>query len=349
MADDQEKTEEPTSKKIEDAKKEGNVPKSAEVPGAAILFFASVYLLFFAAPVYEQLSKMMLFIFSFIGKDIDASVFTSISYSVVTTLLYTLTPLFIIVIVFALAFNLMQFGFITVPLQIKLEKINPISGFKNIFSMKKAIEALKLSVKLIIIFIVMLVILAIVWDDLLAMMDMDIESTMTLIVQLSVYFIFTILLIVIIFAIIDFFFTRHYYFKQLKMSKQEIKDEYKQLEGDPLIKARIRQIQMKMSRQQMLTNVSEADVVITNPTHYAVALKYSKEESNAPLVTAKGIDFLAIKIKDIARENKVPIIENPSMARALYDQIELEQEIPSEFYEAIAEIFTYVYELNKKS
>ena len=349
MADDQEKTEEPTSKKIEDAKKDGNVPKSAEVPGAAILFFASLYLLFFAGPVYKELSNMMLYIFSFIGKDVDASIFTSITYSVITTLLYALTPLFIIVIVFAMSFNLMQFGFVVVPLKIKLEKINPISGFKNIFSMKKAIEALKLSVKLTIVFIVMLIILAIIWDDILAMMDMDIQSSIELMIQLTVYFVFTILLIEIIFAIIDFFFTRHYYFKQLKMSKQEIKDEYKQLEGDPLVKARIRQIQMKMSRQQMLVNVSEADVVITNPTHYAVALKYSKEQSNAPLITAKGINFLAIKIKDIARENKVPIIENPSMARALYDQIELEQEIPSEFYEAVAEIFTYVYELNKRT
>lgn len=347
MADDQEKTEEPTSKKIEDSKKEGNIPKSTEVPGAAILFFASIYLLFFATPVYKEISNMMVYILSFIGKDINPSVFTSISYRVITTLLYALTPLFIIVIVFAFAFNIMQFGFLSVPIKIKLEKINPISGFKNIFSMKKLFEALKLTVKLTIIFVVMVVILALVWDDILAMMDMSIYSSIELIVQLTIYFVATILLIVIIFAIIDFFFTRYYYFKQLKMSKQEIKDEHKQLEGDPLIKARIRQIQIKMSRQQMLTNVSEADVVITNPTHYAVALKYSKEKSNAPLVTAKGIDFLAIKIKDIARQYKVPIIENPSMARALYDQIELEQEIPSEFYEAVAEIFTYVYQLNK--
>jgi len=349
MADDQEKTEEPTSKKIEDAKKEGNVPKSTEVPGAAILFFSSLYLLFFASPVFNEIKNTMLYIYSFIGQDVNTSILTSIVFKVITTLLYSLIPLFIIVIVFAIAFNVMQFGFVTIPLKLKFEKINPISGFKNIFSMKKVIEAFKLTIKLTIIFIVMVIILAIVWDDILSLMDMSINSSLELIIQLMVYFIATILLIVIIFAIIDFFFTRHYYFKQLKMSKQEIKDEHKQLEGDPLIKSRIRQIQMKMSRQQMLSNVSEADVVITNPTHYAVALKYLKEQANAPLVTAKGIDFLAIKIKDLARQNKVPIIENPSMARALYDQIELEQEIPSEFYEAVAEIFTYVYELNKRS
>jgi flagellar biosynthetic protein FlhB len=132
------------------------------------------------------------------------------------------------------------------------------------------------------------------------------------------------------------------------MSKQEVKDEYKQMEGDPQVKGRIRSIQMKMSRQRMLKDVQDADVVITNPTHYAVALKYNKEEQSAPKIVGKGIDFLALKIKDIAREHKIPIIENPALARALHDQVEIDQEIPSEFYKAIAEIFTYIYELNKK-
>jgi flagellar biosynthetic protein FlhB len=348
MADDQEKTEEPTSKKIADAKNEGNVPKSAEVPGAAILFFSSIYLLFFASAVWDELRKMMLYIFSFIGHDINSTVLYSITYNVITSLLYTLIPLFILVVLLTIIFNVMQFGFLIVPIKLKFEKLNPISGFKNIFSMKKAIEALKLTAKLTIIFIVMVVILMIVWDDILAMMDMDLGSSMNLIIKLITYFIATILLIVIIFAIIDFFFTRHYYFKQLKMSKQEIKDEHKQMEGDPIVKGRIRQIQMKMSRQRMLKDVSQSDVVITNPTHYAVALKYNKEKSNAPMLVAKGLDFLALKIKDIARDNKIPIIENPALARALHDQLEVEEEIPKEFYEAIAEIFTYVYELNKK-
>jgi flagellar biosynthetic protein FlhB len=348
MADDQEKTEEATSKKIEDAKKEGNVPKSAEVPGAAILFFSSIYLLFFAGSAFDEIRKMMLYVLSFIGHDIDDSVYYTITYTVTMTMLHALTPLFIMVVVFAIAFNVMQFGFITVPIAIKLEKINPISGIKNVFSMKKVLEAIKLTAKLIIIFIVMLVIFLMIKEDILAMMDTQVIGSVAVLIKLTAYFLASILLIIIIFAIMDYFFTRHYYFKQLKMSKQEIKEEHKQMEGDPLVKGRIRQIQMKMSRQRMLKDVSEADVVITNPTHYAVALKYQKEQSNAPVVVAKGIDFLALKIKDIAREHKVPIIENPSMARALHDQLEIEQEIPSEFYEAIAEIFTYIYELNKK-
>ncbi|MCK5295072.1 MAG: flagellar biosynthesis protein FlhB [Arcobacteraceae bacterium] len=346
-ADKDSKTEEATSKKIEDSKAEGNVPKSAEVPGAAILFFSSIYLLFFAGDIFENIQKMMLYVFSFIGEDIDGTVLFTITYTVINTLLYSLTPLFIMVVFLAVIFNVMQFGFILTPLKLELSKINPFTGFSNVFSLKKGLEALKLTAKLTIIFIVMVIILVIVWDDILVMMDMTIHGSISLIINLIGYFLVAILLIVIIFAIIDFFFTRHYYFEQLKMTKQEIKDEHKQMDGDPLVKGRIRSIQMKMSRQRMMKDVADADVVITNPTHYAVALQYKQGEQNAPKMVGKGIDFLAIKMKDVARENNIPIIENPAMARALYDQLDIEQEVPEEFYKAIAEIFTYIYELNK--
>ncbi|MEA3513835.1 MAG: flagellar biosynthesis protein FlhB [Campylobacterota bacterium] len=348
MADEQEKTEEPTSKKIEDAKKEGNVSKSAEVPGAAILFFSSIYLLFFADSLFKELQNMMFYVYSFIGKDLDSQVYTNISNNIMNEMLFALAPLFFIIIFLAVIFNVMQFGFISTPLVIKLEKIDPISGFKNVFSMKKAIEALKLTVKLILIFIVMIIILALVWDSILAMMDKELRASLDAMITLTIYFILTILLIVVIFAIIDFFFTRYYYLKQLRMSKQEIKDEHKQMEGDPLVKGRIRQIQMKMSKQRMMADVPEADVVITNPTQYAVALKYDQEKDGAPFVVAKGINFLAVRIKEIALESKVPIVEDPVLARALYEQVEVEQEIPESLYKAIAEIFTFVYNLNNK-
>jgi flagellar biosynthetic protein FlhB len=348
MADEEEKTEEPTSKKIDDAKKEGNVPKSMEVPGAAILFFSSVYLLFFADGLYFELKKMMHYTYSFIGEPMDGPVYFSITYTIIMALLYAMIPLFIIVFVMGFAFNVMQFGFINAPLKFDIKKIDPISGIKNVFSFKKVLEALKLFLKLTIIFVVMVILLLLVWNDILAMMDMGVGASIHVMITLTTYFLAAILLIIIIFAIIDFFFTRYYYFKQLKMSKQEVKDEHKQMEGDPLVKGRIRSIQMKMARQRMLADVSEADVVITNPTHYAVALTYKQNEQSAPKLVAKGIDFLALKIKDIARENKVPIIENPALARALYDQVEIEMEIPSEFYQAIAEIFTYIYQLNDK-
>lgn len=348
MADEEEKTEEPTGKKIDDSKAEGNVPKSAEVPGAAILFFASIYLLFFAGSLFGEIEKLMLYIYSFIGTDLNGRSFYEITTTIIYSMLIGLFPLFFLVLFIGVIFNVMQFGFVATPLKFKLDKISPISGFKNIFSAKKAIEALKLTAKLILIFIVMLIVLALVWDPILAMMNMDIRSSLEAMITLTIYFLLTILLIIIVFAIIDFFFTRHYYFKQLRMSKQEIKDEHKQMEGDPLVKGRIRQIQMKMSKQRMMADVPDADVVITNPTHYAVALKYDSEKSEAPLVLAKGIDFLALKIKDIAQESKIPIVEDPALARALYDQVEVEQEIPESLYKAIAEIFTFVYNLNNK-
>lgn len=348
MADEEEKTEEPTSKKISDAKKEGNVPKSAEVSGASVLFFSSIYLLFFADSFYNEIKNMMFHIYSYIGAEMDGKLFYNITVALATQFLYVLSPLFILIIFLAVVFNLMQFGFVAAPIKLDLKKIDPISGFKNVFSMKKAIESLKLTAKLIIIFIVMVIIMALVWDSILAMMDKELNASIDAMIELTMYFLLTILLIIIIFAIIDFFFTRYYYFKQLKMSKQEIKDEHKNMEGDPQVKARIRSIQMKMSKQRMMSEVPNADVVITNPTHYSVALQYDESKSGAPIVVAKGIDFIALKIREIAKESKIPIIEDPALARAIYDQVEVEQEIPEVFYKAIAEIFTYIYKLNGK-
>jgi len=347
MADEQEKTEEPTSKKIEDSKKEGNVPKSAEVPGAAILFFSSLYLLFFADPLFQAIRDMMVYVYSYIGEEMSGEVFFTIASTVMWSIMYSLMPLFAMIFLLAVIFNVMQFGFVVAPLKMELQKIDPISGFKNVFSMKKAIEALKLMAKLTVIFIVMVVLLMIVWDAILAMMDKEIRASLDAMLELILYFLLTILFIVSFFALLDFFFTRYYYFKQLRMSKQEIKDEHKQLEGDPLVKSRIRQIQMKMSKERMMADVPNADVVITNPTHYAVALSYDKEKSDAPVVVAKGINFIALRIKELAMESKIPIVEDPALARALYEQVEVEQQIPESMYKAIAEIFTFVYNLNK--
>ena len=348
MADEEEKTEEPTSKKIEDAKKEGNVSKSMEVTGAMVLTFASLYLLFFSTFSMMEIKKLMMFTYGFIGTEMDGTVYYALTYTVVLTLLKSLAPLFVLVIVLVLLSNFTQFGLIAVPLKFDLQKLDPIKGMKNLFALKKLIEALKLTLKLIIIILVMCVIFVITNKQFLAMMNQETMVTISSMLELTVYFIFTILFIIIVFAIIDFYFTRHYYMKSLRMSKQEIKDEYKNMEGDPQVKGRIRRIQMQMAQKRMMSSVPEADVIITNPTHYAVALKYDNVVDKAPKIVAKGIDFLAINIKNIAKEHKIPIIENPALARSLYDQIDVDREIPSEFYKAMAEIFSYVYELKRK-
>lgn len=348
MADDDDKTEEPTDKKIEDAKKEGNVPKSMEVVGAATLFFGSVYLIFFSGHTFDQIKKMIKFVYGFIGEDMDGPVFFSITYTVITTLLSALMPIFALVVVLTFVFNWMQFGMLVTPMKFDLQKLDPIKGFKNVFALKKVIEALKLSMKLTVIFIVMVILFLMTGEAFLAMMDKTLDYSLKAITELIIYFLSAILLIIIIFAIIDFYFVRFYYFKSLKMSKQDLKDEFKNMDGDPQVKGRIRKIQMEMSMKRMMSSVPDADVVITNPTHYAVAMKYDTQVDSAPKIVAKGIDFLAIKIKDIANENNIPIIENPALARALHDQVEVEQTIPNEFYKAIAEIFSYIYELKNK-
>jgi flagellar biosynthetic protein FlhB len=347
MADD-DKTEEPTSKKIEDARNEGNISKSAEISGAVVLTLGTMYLLFFSSYSMMEIKKLMLFSYSFIGQELDGPIFYVITSEMVITLLKALAPLFILVIVLALASNWFQFGFLAIPLKFDLQKLDPMKGLKNIFGFKKLIEALKLSAKLTIIMIVMVLIFMITYQDFITMMNQELSLTIATMLKLTFYFLSAILLIIIIFAIIDFYFTRHYYMKSLRMSKQEIKDEFKNMEGDPQVKGRIRRIQMQMAQKRMMSSVPDADVVITNPTHYAVALKYDNKINSAPKIVAKGIDFIALRIRDIAKENKVPIIENPALARSLYEQIDIDREIPGEFYKAMAEIFSYIYELKRK-
>ena len=347
MADD-DKTEEPTSKKIEDARNEGNIAKSAEISGAVILTLGTMYLLFFSSYSLMEIKKLMMFSYSFIGQELDGPLFYAITSQMIITFIKALAPLFILVIVLALVSNWFQFGFLAIPLKFDLQKLDPLKGLKNIFGFKKLLEALKLFAKLTIIMIVMILLFMVTYQDFIAMMNQELSSTIVTMLKLTFYFLSAILFIIIIFAIIDFYFTRHYYMKSLKMSKQEIKDEFKNMEGDPQVKGRIRRIQMQMAQKRMMSSVPDADVVITNPTHYAVALKYDNKINTAPKIVAKGIDFLAIRIRDIAKENRVPIIENPALARSLYEQIDIDREIPSEFYKAMAEIFSYVYELKRK-
>ncbi len=348
MADDEEKTEEPTGKRLEDAKAEGNVAKSMETTGAVVLTIGTVYLMFFSSFSLNEIKKLMLFSYSFIGQDLDGSVFYAITSYMTFTLIKVLAPLFALVIIAVLISNIYQFGFIVIPLKFDLQKLDPIKGLIGIFSFKKLIEALKLTLKLSLIVFVMGLIFMLTHKEFLSMMNQETMATINSMFKLSFYFLSTILFIIIVFAIIDYLVTKHYYIESLKMSKQDIKDEFKNMEGDPHVKGRIRRIQMKMAQQRMMNAVPKADVVITNPTHYAVALQYDSKVNSAPKIVAKGIDFLALKIKDIAKDNNIPIIENPALARSLYDQIDIDKEIPSEFYKAMAEIFSYVYELKKK-
>jgi len=340
-----EKTEEPTPKKLEKARAEGNVAKSMEVSGASVLLSGSIYLLFFSNYLIEQIKTIMLYAFSYVySNDIP---FFSVIKKVIGLSLEALVPILSIIIVIAIISNLAQFGFITAPLSIKFEKIDPIAGAKNLFSFKKVLEYLKLSAKLFIIFVVMCILFVVNYDFILSIMNSSLKIALDDIFLLLVYFLFTALLIIAIFALLDFYFIRYYYMQKQKMSKQEIKDEYKQSEGDPLVKQRVRKIQAQLAQSSILANTKNADVVVTNPTHYAIALRYNKGDE-APMVVAKGVNLIALKMREIASEYDIPIIPNPPLARALYEQVEQDVTIPQDFFALVGAIFREVDEINAK-
>ncbi|WP_455756596.1 flagellar biosynthesis protein FlhB [Sulfurimonas sp.] len=349
MADDAEKTEEPTPKKIEDARKKGNVPKSQDASGVVTLFVAILAVLMLFPYMAKHMLILFQYYFSLVGTELDKEYMIGLAIVTVREFLLIVMPLAIAVAVAGVVAALSQFGFLfsLEAIEVKFDKLDPIKGFGNLFSMKKLIEGAKVTFKafttlgvgfwFFFLFITELPTVALFGlDDQLDWL----QEKMLIIASVMLFIIF-------VYAIADIIIVRKQYFDGLKMSKQEIKDEMKNMDGDPQIKAKIKQKQMEMSRKRMMAEVPNADVVITNPTHYAVALKYD-DSKNAPIVVAKGMDLVAQQIKKIARENKVHIVQNPPLARSLYAEVELERAIPESLFTAVAEILAYVYKMNGK-
>ena len=350
MADDAEKTEEPTPKKIEDARNEGNVPKSQDTSGVITLFVA--ILAFVMLFPFMSLHAILLFkyYFSLIGLTLDRAVLIDIAIVTVKEFLLIVMPLAMSVAIAGIVAAVAQFGFLftTKAITPDLKKLDPIKGMKNLFSVKKIIEGIKITFKSFTTLGVGFVFFFYFILELPTVALFGFADQMNWLREKILIIAFVMLLIIFVFAMIDLVIVRKQYFDGLKMSIQEIKDEMKNMDGDPLIKAKIRQIQMQASRKRMMSEVPNADVVITNPTHYAVALKYDEVKLNAPIVVAKGMDNIALQIKKIARENGVHIVQNPPLARSLYTQVELDRPIPSELFAAVAEVLAYVYKMNKK-
>ena len=245
--------------------------------------------------------------------------------------------------------SLMQTGFLLTgePLKPSLKKLNPLSGIKNMFSNKSAFDLLK---NLLVVTIVTYITYSYMKDkynDILHISTLNVSSIGSEIKQIVVGLFTKIVILLIVLAATDYFIQFRFHNKALRMSKQEIKDEYKQMEGDQQVKAKIKQKQRAMITQGMMNAVGDATVVITNPTHIAVAIKYEDGQNNAPKLVAKGIDHLAIRIKEKAKENDVPIIENKPLARMIYKEVELDREIPQEMYQAVAEILVAIYKMKK--
>jgi flagellar biosynthesis protein FlhB len=346
-----EKTEKATPKKREDARKKGQVAKSQDV-NTAVLLLAIFMFLWVAG---EYLLDLLLGIFRHSFQEYmllnltEKNVFSLFSV-ILQESAYFLGPILVIAMIAGIAANYFQIGFLYSPeaIQMKLEKIDPIQGFKKIFSIRSLVELLKSILK---ISFVGFIAFAILWkhmDEILFLSQKSIGDALvsiaTITVQMGIFCSAGLLFL----AILDYLYQKYDFEKNIRMSKQDIKDEHKNIEGDPLIKSKIKQRQREMAMQRMMQEVPKADVVITNPTHFAIALKYDEEKLDAPYVVAKGVDFVAQKIKLIAKENDVITVENRSLARALYSQTEIGDAVPEEFFKAVAEILAFVYRTKNK-
>lgn len=344
--DDSQKTEDPTSKKLEDARKKGQVPVSKEVGSFMLLFGGGLVMLMVAPGMAETIRDMAV---AYIAHphlmDVSNAGIPALFRQILTGMFYILALPFLLLVCFAAAGHLLQNGLVIAVDRIapKPEKLNPLKGLQNLFSMKSMVEFAKNILKIA---LVGAVLGLVIFPEL-----MDIELYPQIPIELLLERLYDMIVILMIAAIsltaviagLDFAYQRYEFNKQMKMSKQEIKDEYKQTEGSPEIKAKVRQIRMQRAQQRMMQNVPTADVVITNPTHYAVALKYDINAMEAPMCVAKGQDNIALKIREVAEENNVTIMENPPVARALFATVEVDQEIPPEHYKAVAEIISFVF------
>lgn len=347
-----EKTERATDKKRRDSRKKGQVLKSQDVTSALVLV-AVFACLWIAAPFMRE-RFLLFFKHSFTEyislQQVDINQTISIYQEVLLQVAVVLLPVMIIAVIAGIAGNLMQFGwlFTTEPLKFDLKKIDPIKGFKRIFSIRALVELVKSLLKISFIGSVTFIVIWINIEKVLSLAFKSGWDTLSVVARLTATMGLTASLTLLCIAVLDYFYQKYDYEKNLKMSKQDIKDEHKTMEGDPLIKSRIKQRQREMAMRRMMQEVPNADVVITNPTHFAIAIKYDEDEMDTPIVVAKGVDFIAQKIKMIAQEHEVVMVENRPLARSLYDQVEIEQELPEQFFKAIAEVLAYVYRIQHK-
>ncbi|MDR2938916.1 MAG: flagellar biosynthesis protein FlhB [Clostridiales bacterium] len=351
--DDGEKTEEPTQKKKKTAREEGQVAKSTEV-GTAFLFIAVFLgLKSFAGFMYDRILAIFRHNFT-LSSEIEDIFNLDFMKSYITYMFIQIiiisAPLLAASLIVGVASNIIQVGWAPTGKAIKpnFKRLNPISGMKKLFSMQAITELLKSVVK---IFVIVLVLYNTAMDRkalLLAITNMELLESAGVLGQVIVDMGINVGVFYLFVALADFIYQRFKHNKELRMTKQEIKEEYKQAEGNPQIKGAIRQRMREASLRRMMSDVKKADVIITNPTHYAVAVKYDSGADQAPVVLAKGVDYMAKRIRENAKGNNVQIVENKPLARALYETCDIGKQIPPELYQAVAEILAFVYKLKNK-
>ncbi|MCR5656228.1 MAG: flagellar biosynthesis protein FlhB [Butyrivibrio sp.] len=349
-----EKTEEPTAKKLQDARNEGQVANSREVGNAAGLLALFVLIKLLYGWMAENFTGMFNYVYTQIPETITMydgympfqNIKTLMNLTLIRIMLLSL-PFFAAAVLIGLVANIAQVGWkiTSKPLQPKLSKINPISGFKKIFSTRSIFELIKSIAKIIIISTVVFIYFKDMDASIFLLYDMPLAQAIGLMGKTVIDIGIRIAAIYVIVATSDVVFQRRKFKKDMMMTKQEVKDEYKNTEGDPQIKAQQRRRMQQASQRRMMQELPKADVVITNPTHYAVAIRYDADEMEAPQVIAKGEDYLAQRIKDIAKENGIEIVENKPLARMLYANVDVGEFVPPELYQAVAEVLAFVYHL----
>ncbi|MFH1982225.1 MAG: flagellar biosynthesis protein FlhB [Pseudomonadota bacterium] len=354
MADsDQEKTEPATGKKLEDARGKGQVALSREVPSVMILIAVMGVFYFTGGWMLALLSGTMTDIFAHLNSYRAGSIPAAhrLLMHIFSQILLLLTPVLLAVIFCGITGNVMQIGFqvTTEPLMPKLEKLDPINGIKKLISLKSLMELLKSGVKLIVVGSVAYLVAKRQIDDIPGLMNMTVGQILVFFGEAAFQIAFFVCLALIAVAVLDFAFQKWQHAKELRMTKQEVKDEMRQTMGDPQIKGRIRKMQREMSRQRMMAAVPRADVVITNPTHLAIALEFDAASMDAPRVLAMGAGEVARRIREIAAENGIPLVEQKPLARALFKTVEVGGTIPVDLYRAVAEVLAYVYRLKGKT
>jgi len=346
-----ERTEEPSSKRREDFRKKGQVAQSKEVQTAALLTSVLLFWLMYLPVFWKSFAEIMYSLWQASGEyPITPTSIIALATFLLQKTGLLLIPLFLLVVVVAIFSSFFQFGWLLTgnPLTPDFSKLDPIAGIARFFSKRALIEVVKSLLKVALIGWIAFSTVLDHFNEALILIDTDITTTLHYLARVSALIMAKICAILILLAFLDFLFVRLEMEEKMKMTKQELKEEFKESEGDPHIKSQIRAIQQEMARKRMMAEVPKADVVVTNPTHLAVAIRYDAKEMDAPLVIAKGADFIAMKIREVALAHQVPIIENPPVARLLH-KIDLGEHIPEHLFKVVAEVLAHVYSLKGKT
>ncbi len=346
-----EKTEDASSRKLSKAREEGQVAKSIEIPSVFVLVGGVTALYASAFYIYNNLVSVFHFNFNFTQVPLltDLEVVRLLAYHT-QKIIFTLIPVMVPIIIIALLANIAQVGFVISwkAIEPKLSKLNPINGFKQKFSSRAVVEFVKTLLKVGVISMVAYYAIKGELTQISKLYDHSIGYILLFILKISFWIFIKVCLIMLVVAALDYAYQRWKFLDEQKMTKKEVKDETKQTEGDPMVKSRIRQLQQEAARKRMMADVPEADVIVTNPTRLAVAIKYDSAQMDAPAVLAKGAGPVAKNIREIARQNDIPLVEDKQLARNLYSSVDIGGQVPGELYQAVAEVLAYVYKLKGK-